>query len=263
MDKAPGRGYGEEGEHLKRIRQAWKKVVRKGSKWGLRSCGASSSYKSWLQHKIEFIFLTFYDPWFEAVENELAGLQRQLKRKRKELDSREAQEKGLRELERDQASLEKEELIAALVDARSKEDDTGDHLHRLQEQITLLEAKRLKEQASKYLEIAGHAEKVAQEAQEEARFWKDRFIKLAWVANQAIRDMPRSLRMVEEMALTAAVVCHRPPPFAAIYHRKVLSQYPVIESRRLSLSLPLSTAVHCCLPPLDRRSPPQAHCSIR
>ncbi|RDX97441.1 hypothetical protein CR513_19785, partial [Mucuna pruriens] len=84
------------------------------------------------------------------------------------------------EPQQNQASLEKEELIAALADARSKEDDARDHLHRLQEQITLLEAgvdtvvQRLKEQADKYLEIAGHVEKVAQETQEEARFWKDR-----------------------------------------------------------------------------------------
>ncbi|RDY09937.1 hypothetical protein CR513_05626, partial [Mucuna pruriens] len=120
-----------QGEHLKKIRQAWKKVVKKGPEWGLRSCGASSSYKSWL----ESIFLTFGNPRFEAVENELAGLQRQSKRKRKELDfwegeeSRGApeiewwfqtatQEKGLRELERNQASLEKEVLIAALANAR-------------------------------------------------------------------------------------------------------------------------------------------------
>ncbi|RDX82626.1 hypothetical protein CR513_36560, partial [Mucuna pruriens] len=38
----------QEGEHLKKICQAWKKVIRKGSEWGLQSCGASSSYKSWL-----------------------------------------------------------------------------------------------------------------------------------------------------------------------------------------------------------------------
>ncbi|RDX95746.1 hypothetical protein CR513_21689, partial [Mucuna pruriens] len=50
-----------------------------------------------------------------------------------------AREKCLRELERDQALLEKEELIAALADARLKEDDARDHLHQLQERITLLE----------------------------------------------------------------------------------------------------------------------------
>ncbi|RDX93148.1 hypothetical protein CR513_24621, partial [Mucuna pruriens] len=41
----------QEGEQLKKICQAWKKTIRKGHEWRLRSCGASSSYKSWLQHK--------------------------------------------------------------------------------------------------------------------------------------------------------------------------------------------------------------------
>ncbi|RDY09911.1 hypothetical protein CR513_05660, partial [Mucuna pruriens] len=115
MDCAPGRGYGEgaincnpeltlrqagysmvlppskeavtpfvihdlrirEGEHLKKIRQAWKKVVRKGPEWGLQSCEASSSYN---------------DLGFEVVESELAGLQGQSKRKWKELDSQEGEE---------------------------------------------------------------------------------------------------------------------------------------------------------------------------
>ncbi|RDY11598.1 hypothetical protein CR513_03717, partial [Mucuna pruriens] len=40
---------------------------------------------------------------------------------------------------------------------------------------------------------------MAREVQEEARFWKDRFIKLAWIANQAIRSIPKSLRVAEEM----------------------------------------------------------------
>ncbi|RDX81524.1 hypothetical protein CR513_37773, partial [Mucuna pruriens] len=64
----------QEGEHLRRIRHAWKNIVKKGSKWGLRSCGASSSYKSWLQHRTKYTFLTFSDPRFKVV----AELQRLL-----------------------------------------------------------------------------------------------------------------------------------------------------------------------------------------
>ncbi|RDY00260.1 hypothetical protein CR513_16576, partial [Mucuna pruriens] len=78
----------QEGEHFKKIHQAWKKTIRKGPEWGLRSCEASSSYKSWLQHRVESIFLTFGDPRIEAEERKLVGLQRHSKRKRKELDSR-------------------------------------------------------------------------------------------------------------------------------------------------------------------------------
>ncbi|RDX77540.1 hypothetical protein CR513_42324, partial [Mucuna pruriens] len=47
--------------------------------------------------------------------------------------------------------------------------------------------------------MAARAEEAAREAQEEARFWKDRFMKLAWTANQAIRSIPRGLCMAEEM----------------------------------------------------------------
>ncbi|RDY02288.1 hypothetical protein CR513_14279, partial [Mucuna pruriens] len=91
------------GEYLKKIRQAWKKIVKKGPEWGLRSCRALSSYKSWLQHKVESILLYV----------------------------RQTSEKGLRELEWNQASLEKEELIVALADAKSKEDVATDHLCQL------------------------------------------------------------------------------------------------------------------------------------
>ncbi|RDY00945.1 hypothetical protein CR513_15792, partial [Mucuna pruriens] len=49
------------------------------------------------------------------------------------LAAAQSREKGLRELEWNQASLEKEELIVALADTRSKEDDARGHLRRLQE----------------------------------------------------------------------------------------------------------------------------------
>ncbi|RDX78740.1 hypothetical protein CR513_40938, partial [Mucuna pruriens] len=71
---------------------------------------------------------------------------------------------------------------------------------------------------------------------------------------------------------TAADRCHLPLiatirrrlPLPAVDRcRKVLSQYPMIESRRLPLSLPLSAAVRCCLPPSDRCSLPQAHGSVK
>ncbi|RDX90791.1 hypothetical protein CR513_27297, partial [Mucuna pruriens] len=54
----------QEGEYLKKIFQAWKKVVRKGPEWGLRRCKASSSYKSWLQHRVESIFFYVWQPLF-------------------------------------------------------------------------------------------------------------------------------------------------------------------------------------------------------
>ncbi|RDX78610.1 hypothetical protein CR513_41087, partial [Mucuna pruriens] len=82
--------------------------------------------------------------------------------------------------------------------------------------------------------------------------------------------------MLEEQSFALPVSCalaadrHRPLPAAAVVCCRPslpsagkLSQYPVIESHHLPLSLPLSAAIHCCLPPLNHRSPPQAHRSVK
>ncbi|RDX89118.1 hypothetical protein CR513_29198, partial [Mucuna pruriens] len=111
----------QEGEYLRKIHQAWKKVIKKGPEWGLRSYGASSGYKSWLWCRLETTFLTFNDPRereFEVI----------------------AREKGLRELEREQTLLEKEELTTTLEDARSREGNAKDQIRQLREQIDLLKA---------------------------------------------------------------------------------------------------------------------------
>ncbi|RDX98201.1 hypothetical protein CR513_18910, partial [Mucuna pruriens] len=52
-----------------------------------------------------------------------------------------AREKGLREVERDQAFLEKEELIIALADAKTREDNVESQICQLRKQIDSLEAK--------------------------------------------------------------------------------------------------------------------------
>ncbi|RDX92991.1 hypothetical protein CR513_24816, partial [Mucuna pruriens] len=52
----------QNGEYLRKIRRSWKGVVRRGFEWGPRSCEASSSYRSWLWHRIECTLLTFNDP---------------------------------------------------------------------------------------------------------------------------------------------------------------------------------------------------------
>ncbi|RDX96103.1 hypothetical protein CR513_21283, partial [Mucuna pruriens] len=46
--------------------------------------------------------------------------------------------------------------------------------------------RELRGEADKYVEIANGAHKATQEAREETRFWKERFINLAWLASQAI-----------------------------------------------------------------------------
>ncbi|RDX86131.1 hypothetical protein CR513_32566, partial [Mucuna pruriens] len=57
----------------------------------------------------------------------------------------------------------------ATIDAFLGRRDRGEHIV----------VRRLKEQANKHLEMAARVEEAAREVQEEARFWKDRFIKLA------------------------------------------------------------------------------------
>ncbi|RDY11532.1 hypothetical protein CR513_03801, partial [Mucuna pruriens] len=47
--------------------------------------------------------------------------------------------------------------------------------------------------------MVDQVEERAQTSREEAKFWKDRYVKLAWLANQAIVDIPRSLRATEGM----------------------------------------------------------------
>ncbi|RDY04130.1 hypothetical protein CR513_12193, partial [Mucuna pruriens] len=51
-----------DGRCLRDVHQAWRSVVRKGPEWGPQSCGASSSYKAWLQDRLEQASLTFEDP---------------------------------------------------------------------------------------------------------------------------------------------------------------------------------------------------------
>ncbi|RDY07401.1 hypothetical protein CR513_08497, partial [Mucuna pruriens] len=47
--------------------------------------------------------------------------------------------------------------------------------------------------------MADSAQEQASVATTEISFWKDRFLKLAWLTNQALRDIPRSLWTVEGM----------------------------------------------------------------
>ncbi|RDX83328.1 hypothetical protein CR513_35769, partial [Mucuna pruriens] len=204
----------QEGEYLKKICQAWKKIIKKGLEWGLWSYEALSSYKSWLHHKVESIFLMFGDPRFEVLESELAGLQG----KWKELDSQEseksreipkiepwfqiaAQEKGLRELEWNQALLEKEELIAALADVRSKEEDARGHLRQLQEQIALLKTEMAKYKLhNEYLEKQrrqGLVE-IAKERRKVTDWGSQADIAIQRLKEQANKDLEMAARVEEE-----------------------------------------------------------------
>ncbi|RDX77594.1 hypothetical protein CR513_42245, partial [Mucuna pruriens] len=151
----------QHGEHLRKIWRAWKNIVRKGHEWGLQSCAASSSYKSWLQGRMERAFLTFNDPRLETLGDESVGVCRLLKRGQEDNPDQQVdgggslkalfeverwarvatQEKYRRELEQEQALEEKDELTSALANAELREAKVQSQLHQFQGHIASLEAK--------------------------------------------------------------------------------------------------------------------------
>ncbi|RDY02068.1 hypothetical protein CR513_14505, partial [Mucuna pruriens] len=47
------------GTHQRKIRHTWNNIVRKGMAWRARSCGASPSYRAWLENRVKLVGL----PW--------------------------------------------------------------------------------------------------------------------------------------------------------------------------------------------------------
>ncbi|RDY00545.1 hypothetical protein CR513_16264, partial [Mucuna pruriens] len=112
----------QEGEHLKKIHQAWKRPSERDPSGDYGATELLLATKS--------IFLTFGNPRIKTGESELESWETPEVERWFRIA---AQEKGLRELERNQALLVKEELIAALANIRSKEEDARGHLSQLQE----------------------------------------------------------------------------------------------------------------------------------
>ncbi|RDX90231.1 hypothetical protein CR513_27929, partial [Mucuna pruriens] len=147
------------------------------------------------------------------------------------------QEMCFRRLERDQVILEKEQLKEALVEKESqllhlqkrncqleeelaKARSTKEQLIS-QRQKSILELTQVRAKAEddevyyratieelrsasetwkqRCQDIADEAEIQVRAATIESPFWKDRFIKLAWLGNQALVDIPRSLRAAESL----------------------------------------------------------------
>ncbi|RDY06367.1 hypothetical protein CR513_09655, partial [Mucuna pruriens] len=149
-----------------------------------------------------------------------------------------------RRVERDQVTIEKEQLEKTLLDIRRREEEQRGQFYQLQEKIRLLEEElaranlykehlidqrrksilelvrtrtRAEEDEAQLREtiqglkeavegwkhmcqdIADNAQEQANVAATETSFWKDRFLKLAWLAIQALKDIPKSLRTVEGM----------------------------------------------------------------
>ncbi|RDX79704.1 hypothetical protein CR513_39845, partial [Mucuna pruriens] len=143
-----------------------------------------------------------------------------------------------RRVERYQVAIKKEQLEKTLLNIRIREAEQREQVHLLEEELAranlskecLIDQRRksvlelvkaptkAEEDEAQYQETIRELERtlegwkrrcqdMANSAKEQARvvvteisFWKDRFIKLSWLANQALRDIPRSLRAVEGMA---------------------------------------------------------------
>ncbi|RDX60683.1 hypothetical protein CR513_61154, partial [Mucuna pruriens] len=189
-----------------------------------------ASEKSIRWSKLEQVSLTFGDPRLGADKGpdpSYAGPHKSSKRKpegslehprREDANKRAclekerwskaiAQERYFREIERDQALIKKE---TRLLEAESTRDRLrSEHLEdqRRQGLAKLIKERRRTTKAEQQVEAAiqglkemtGHAERRIQEAQGVVVFWRDRYIKLAWLANQALMDIPRSLRVAEGM----------------------------------------------------------------
>ncbi|RDX66438.1 hypothetical protein CR513_54797, partial [Mucuna pruriens] len=124
------------------------------------------------------------------------------------LRSREAEREGevhelqervlLLEEELKAARLSKEYLqnqrqsnLLALVEAQGKTNEMESQLEELRR--TLEGWKR------RCQDIADEAEIQVRAATADTQFWKDRYVKLAWLANQALMSIPRRLRAAEGM----------------------------------------------------------------
>ncbi|RDY10326.1 hypothetical protein CR513_05157, partial [Mucuna pruriens] len=81
--------------------------------------------------------------------------------------------------------------LFALVEARGKADEAESQLEELRE--TLEGWKR------RFQDIVDEAETQVRAATADAQFWNDRYIKLAWLANLALMNIPRRLRAAEDM----------------------------------------------------------------
>ncbi|RDY06353.1 hypothetical protein CR513_09672, partial [Mucuna pruriens] len=126
-----------------------------------------------------------------------------------------------RRAERDQVAIEKERLEKTLLDSQRRKDEQREQFRQLQEKMHLLEEEltranlskeHLKEQGHKSLlelvkskdrrcqDIADSAQERVNVATAETSSWKDKFFKLASLANLALKDIPRSLQAAEGMA---------------------------------------------------------------
>ncbi|RDX74771.1 hypothetical protein CR513_45435, partial [Mucuna pruriens] len=140
------------------------------------------------------------------------------------------QEMCSRRAERDQMVIEKEQLEETVAAFRSREAEREGEVHELWERVLLLEEELKGARLSKehlqnqrrsnllaLVEAQGKTDEMESQLEElrwtledeaeiqvraatvDAQVWKDRYVKLAWLANQALMSIPRRLRAAEGM----------------------------------------------------------------
>ncbi|RDX93928.1 hypothetical protein CR513_23751, partial [Mucuna pruriens] len=95
------------------------------------------------------------------------------------------------QLSRDHLQNQRGSGLLALVEARGKIDEARSQLEELK--------RTLESWKQRCQDIADEAEIQVRAATVDAQFWKDRYVKLAWLANQALMSIPRRLRAAEGM----------------------------------------------------------------
>ncbi|RDX89681.1 hypothetical protein CR513_28566, partial [Mucuna pruriens] len=91
--------------------------------------------------------------------------------------------------------VQRRQGLVELVEERKKAADS-----ERQAQTTIEELKaKVGSWKRRCIEMVDHAEERVQTAREEVIFWKDRYVKLAWLANQAIINIPRNLLVAKGM----------------------------------------------------------------
>ncbi|RDY10620.1 hypothetical protein CR513_04817, partial [Mucuna pruriens] len=147
------------GEHFKKIKHAWKNVIKKGLEGGAKSCRTSPGYRNWLRNRVEQIRLPYSNPPRKDNETLAYDIQKALRAEelKETLGQMESKWRSLkRRLEAAlvaQASAEeevgKEKLKEAIRDFRTKEDELESQLRQVQERVKLLEEEATRERLHK------------------------------------------------------------------------------------------------------------------
>ncbi|KAJ1406314.1 hypothetical protein SESBI_25240 [Sesbania bispinosa] len=249
-------------EELRRVRQAWDNIIRKGKELGVRSCGTTESYHQWVKNRVVEVKLPFsvtllleedislpspidneelkeVKVKLERVEKEKKDLEVQFKEirqayealqlenteksrslekanKRARADREQAnktmgcwlaadEELGLRRQERNKAKVENQHLRELLGNSEIAKREIQKELDNMKQQMQEMVVECERKIKKKHEDIQGllgqlkEKDDVVYQSKKEMMFWATRFANLVWIANGAIEDVPRLLKMANAM----------------------------------------------------------------